>query len=152
MTGGPVAPDARNAPDPPDAKDPRRARDEQALETGIAGVLRVGVTASLVLVVAGTVVSFVHHPDYLRSLVALERLTQPGIAPHSISEVVEGLRAGRGQAIVALGLLLLLATPVLRVALSLALFVRSRDRAFAALTLLVLALLFLSLALGRAGG
>jgi uncharacterized membrane protein len=134
------------------APDARHERNVHALEAGIAGVLRAGVTASLLLIVGGTVVSFLHHPDYLRSLVALERLTRAGSAPHSIPEVVSGLAAGRGQAIVALGLLVLLATPVIRVALSLALFLRDRDRAFAALTLVVLALLFLSLALGKAGG
>ncbi|HEY7728659.1 MAG TPA: DUF1634 domain-containing protein [Candidatus Eisenbacteria bacterium] len=123
-----------------------------ALERGITGVLRAGVSASLILVAAGTVISFVHHPEYLRSLVALERLTRPGIAPRSFAEVVSGLAAGRGQAIVALGLLLLLATPVIRVAFSLALFLRDRERTFVALTLTVLALLLLSLALGRAGG
>jgi uncharacterized membrane protein len=128
------------------------AADSHALETGIARVLRTGVTLSLLLIVAGTVVSFLHHPEYLRSLIALERLTRPGIAPHSLPEVVAGLAAGRGQSIVALGLLLLLATPVIRVALSLALFLRNRDRTFAALTLAVLLLLFVSLALGKAGG
>lgn len=132
--------------------DARHARTAHALEIGIAGVLRAGVTASLILIVAGTVVSFIHHPDYLRSLIALERLTQPGSAPHSIPEVAAGLAAGHGQAIVALGLLVLLATPVIRVALSLVLFFRDRDRTFAALTLVVLALLLLSLALGKAGG
>lgn len=140
MSGGPIA------------GDPRRDRDEHALEVGIAGVLRAGVATSFLLIVAGTVMSFVHHPDYLRSLVALERLTRPGIAPHSIAEVAAGIVSGRGQAIVALGLLLLLATPVARVALSLALFLRDRDRTFAGLTLLVLVLLLLSLTLGRAGG
>ncbi len=115
-------------------------------------MLRAGVTASLILIVAGTVVSFIHHPDYLRSLPALHRLTRPGSAPHSIPEVAAGLAAGRGQAIVALGLLVLLATPVIRVALSLVLFLRDRDRTFATLTLVVLVLLFISLALGKAGG
>jgi uncharacterized membrane protein len=126
--------------------------ESHALETGIASVLRTGVTLSLVLIVGGTVVSFLHHPEYLRSLVALERLTRPGIAMHSVAQVAAGLAAGRGQAIVALGLLLLLATPVIRVALSLLLFLRSRDRVFSFLTLIVLVLLFVSLALGKAGG
>jgi uncharacterized membrane protein len=133
-------------------RDAAHAKREHALEIGIAGVLRGGVTVSLLLIVAGTVVSFVHHPEYLRSLVALGRLTQPGIALHSVSEVLAGLRAGHGQAIVALGLLLLLATPVLRVALALALFLKDRDRTFAALTFAVLVLLLVSLALGKAGG
>jgi uncharacterized membrane protein len=122
------------------------------LEAGIARVLRSGVAISLLLIVAGTALSFVHHPEYLRSLVALDRLTRPGIAMHSVAEVLAGLALGRGQAVVALGLLVLLATPVIRVALSLALFLRYRDRTFAALTFVVLVLLFVSLALGKVGG
>lgn len=122
------------------------------LEAGIARVLRSGVAISLLLIVAGTALSFVHHPEYLRSLVALDRLTRPGIAIHSVAEVLAGLASGRGQAVVALGLLVLLATPVIRVALSLTLFLRHRDRTFAALTFVVLVLLLVSLALGKVGG
>ncbi len=48
-----------------------------------------------------------------------------------------------------LGLLLLIATPVMRVALSALLFFRRRDRVFAGITMVVLALLLLSLLLGK---
>jgi len=63
-----------------------------------------------------------------------------------------GLAGLRGQALVMLGLLVLMATPVLRVAVSLVSFLRSRDRAFTLLTSAVLVLLLLSLFLGKAGG
>jgi uncharacterized membrane protein len=122
------------------------------LESLISSLLRAGVAISLALTVTGTVVSFVHHPDYARSAEALARLTRPGMAPRDLREVAAGLAALRGQALVMLGLLVLMATPVFRVAVSLVSFLRSGDRAFALLTSAVLVLLLLSLALGRAGG
>ena len=121
------------------------------LESIIGTLLRAGVTVSVGLIAAGTVVSFAHHPDYATSAAALARLTQPGLAPRRIADVLTGLAAFRGQAVVMLGLLLLISTPILRVAVSWLAFLRERDRAFALLTSAVLLLLFLSVALGRAG-
>ena len=125
---------------------------DHGLELLISALLRAGVSISLALVVIGTVVSFVHHPDYARSSEALARLTRPGMAPHDLRQVGAGLASVRGQAIVMLGLLVLMVTPVLRVAVSLVSFLRNRDRAFALLTSAVLLLLVLSLLLGKAGG
>jgi uncharacterized membrane protein len=124
----------------------------EPLELLISALLRAGIAISLTFIVAGTVVSFIHHPDYIRSAEALARLTRPGMAPHDLRDVAAGLAAIRGQALVMLGLLVLMATPVLRVAVSLVSFLRSRDRAFALLTSAVLLLLLLSLLLGKAGG
>jgi uncharacterized membrane protein len=125
---------------------------DAGLEHLISALLRGGISISLALIVAGTVVSFIHHPDYARSAEALARLTRPGMAPHDLREVLAGIAAFRGQALVMLGLLVLMATPVLRVAVSLLSFLRSGDRAFTLLTSAVLLLLLLSLLLGRAGG
>ena len=54
------------------------------------------------------------------------------------------------RAIVQLGLVLLIATPVARVALTFVAFLFRRDRLYATLTLLVLALLLYGLVWGRA--
>jgi uncharacterized membrane protein len=55
----------------------------------------------------------------------------------------------QGQAIVAMGLLLLIATPVLRVAVSIFAFVYQEDRTYTLITTLVLILLLLSFILGK---
>lgn len=117
----------------------------------ISGLLRTGVLLSLAFVVSGMVLSFIHHPDYLSSAEALVRLTAPEHTARTLAEVIAGAAAVRGQAFVMVGLLLLIATPVLRVALSLVLFQRQGDRTFTRLTALVLGLLLLSFLLGRAG-
>ncbi|HVX85963.1 MAG TPA: DUF1634 domain-containing protein [Phycisphaerae bacterium] len=123
------------------------------VELVISVLLRVGVVVSLLVVVAGTVLSFVHHPGYLSNGKDLGALTKPGAAaPHSIAEVASGVRQWRGQDVVVAGLLLLIATPVMRVAVSIVAFLVEKDKLFALITAGVLALLLLSFFLGKAGG
>jgi uncharacterized membrane protein len=50
------------------------------------------------------------------------------------------------------GLLLLIATPVMRVAFSVLVFVYQHDRVFVVITSIVLTLLLVSFVLGRGGG
>ena len=112
-------------------------------------MLRGGVLTSLGVILAGTLVSFFHHPEYVSSPQELARLTQAGAAfPHTVRDVVAGLAELRGEAIVALGLLILVATPVARVAVSILLFLEERDRTYAAITAIVFLLLILSFFLG----
>ncbi len=120
------------------------------VELLISKLLRFGVVTALAIVVSGTVLSFVHHPDYTSAASELQRLTQPGAAfPHSLADVFAGAARGRGQAIVMIGLLVLLATPVARVAVSIAAFVYQRDWVFVIITTAVLLFLLLSFGLGR---
>ena len=63
----------------------------------------------------------------------------------SIRGIISGALALRSLSIVQLGLLLLIATPVARVALSLVTFILQRDRAYVVVTMIVLSLLLLSL-------
>jgi len=118
----------------------------------ISYVLRGGVTISVVVVLAGIVITFVHHPEYFRSRPALGALTNPGTSyPRTVGAVIEGAREGRGQAIVTLGLLLLIATPVARVAVSIAVFVIEHDRLYVVITAVVFGLLLLSFVFGTSG-
>ncbi len=131
-----------------------RDADEKVrrVELAISSLLRIGVVTSLLVVLAGTVVTFVHHPHYLSSRHDLVRLTSPGADfPHSVPSVIQGLQHSQGRAIVMAGLLLLIATPVLRVAISVLAFVYQRDRTFVVITTVVLALLLTSFLLGRGG-
>jgi uncharacterized membrane protein len=118
----------------------------------ISEILRLGVTLSLATILVGLGLMFAHHPDYLRSSADLARLTSPGAAlPHSLHDVIEGVRIWRGQAVVALGLTMLILTPILRVAVSIIAFAIERDRVFIAVTSAVLAVLLLSFMLGKVG-
>ncbi|WP_194869319.1 DUF1634 domain-containing protein [Myxococcus sp. AB025B] len=118
----------------------------------ISDLLRYGVLASLALVTLGTVVTFFRHPDYLVSSEALERLTAPHPVPHGLADVVAGALAARGQSFVMAGLLVMMAVPVMRVALSLLIFRQQRDRLYVAITTCVLTLLLVSFLVGAAEG
>jgi uncharacterized membrane protein len=121
-------------------------------EVVISMLLRTGVLISLFTILLGVVLMFVHHPNYLISRTDLQKLTALGATfPQSLSEVAQGLLALRGQAMVAAGLLLLIVTPIFRVAASIIAFVIERDWTYAAITSAVLLVLLLSFFLGKAG-
>ncbi len=120
------------------------------IESLISRLLLGGVAISMATVFLGLLLMFLHHPDYLRSAADLHRLTAPGGAlPNSLGDVARGLLAGRGQAVVALGLLLLIATPILRVAISLVGFALQRERTYTVISAAVLVVLLASFLLGK---
>ncbi len=65
--------------------------------------------------------------------------------PQTLDAVRTGLLIWRPQAFIALGLLILIATPVVRVAVSILGFVLERDRKFVVITIIVLAILLFSI-------
>jgi uncharacterized membrane protein len=142
---GPAAPSATQT-----AEQHIQEERVRRVELLISTLLRTGVIVSLVVILAGTLLSFVHHPEYLSSRTALAPLIEPGATfPHTVSGVLAGLTDFRGQSVVTVGLLILIATPVVRVAVSALAFVYQRDRIYVAITSVVLALLLLSFVLGK---
>ena len=135
----------------------RRATSETTVEEKvrkvellISNLLRFGVLASLVLIVGGTVLSLAHHSEYLTSGVSFQRFIEPTDAvPHSLAGLATGLKAFSGTAIAVLGILLLIATPVVRVGVSIFAFIYQRDRLYTLITATVFCLLLLSFALGK---
>ena len=67
----------------------------------------------------------------------------------TISGIVRDALTLRGRGIIQLGLLLLIATPIARVAFSVAAFAIQRDRLYVTVTLMVLAILLYSLTSGH---
>ncbi|HME11158.1 MAG TPA: DUF1634 domain-containing protein [Bryobacteraceae bacterium] len=115
--------------------------EDQRLEIIVSNLLRAGVGASALLVIAGAAVYLSQHgaavadyrtfhgePAAYRSLAGLLSL--------------QTLRQGRG--LIQLGLVLLIFTPIARVALTLILFVVARDRIYVVVTTIVLATLLYS--------
>lgn len=134
---------------------PSAARHDVILhrtEQIIARLLRWGVLISLGLLIFGTLVSFIVSQRYGHTSDDLPRLIgKAGDFPHTLTWLREGLLALRGQALIVLGLLILIATPLLRVAVSIIAYAIERDVAFVLITSLVLALLVLSIVLGGHG-
>ena len=123
------------------------------VELLISTILRAGVVVSLLVIVTGTVLSLRHHPAYFNNPSSLKQITTPGrIVPHTLHEVFIGAIQLKGEPLIAAGLLLLIATPVLRVAVSIFIFLFERDWPFVLTTAFVLAMLILSFFLGRVEG
>ena len=123
------------------------------VERAISNILRGGVILSLFLIACGTALSFTHHSEYMHAHSDTARLLNSKAEfPHTLKETLDGVRSERGQAVVVVGLLVLIATPVIRVGVSIIAFVVEKDAIFVMLTTLVFALLLLSFFLGKAGG
>ena len=69
----------------------------------------------------------------------------------TVSGIVQEALAFRGRGLIQLGLLILIATPIARVAFSFFAFLYQRDWTYVLVTVIVLGLLFYSLLGGRAG-
>lgn len=141
VTGGPAgAAAAGQAP-----ADHDRELLIRQVELVISQVLRGGVLLSAAIIGIG-VVWF-----YWRYLMA----RGPGLVvsdfPHTLGGVGTGLVHGDPLAVIALGLLILLATPIVRVAVSIVAFAVERDWTFVVVTGLVLLILLVSFFLGRGG-
>lgn len=106
----------------------------------VSGVLIVGVVTSAVLMTIGFAASLV--VGWEGSLRGLAPTTLPA---SDFSAVGTGLRELRPIAFAQAGLLVLIATPVVRVTASVVAFGLERDRLYTAITLAVLAILLLSL-------
>lgn len=122
------------------------------VEMVISTLLRTGVVVSIVLIVLGIALLFMNRPASMNSPEQLLVMTRPGAEfPHTIAAVVSGVTVLQGEAVIALGLLVLIATPVMRVAISIFAFVYERDGTFTLITSVVLVLLLLSFLLGAGG-
>jgi uncharacterized membrane protein len=113
-----------------------------AMEAVLGNLLRVGVIVAAAVVGAGGVFLLITRGTWIPDF----RSFQNGGSPlRSIPLILRGASALHPEAIVQTGLLLLIATPVLRVVFSLFGFARGRDWLYVALTLIVLSVLALGL-------
>ncbi len=114
-----------------------------AFPAAVSRLLRAGVTLSAVVAIGGLTLDLLRHggdPPHYRVFVG-----EPAEL-RSVWGVLHGAAALDARALIQLGLLILIATPVARVVFSAAAFALERDRVFVALTALVLAALVYSLA------
>ncbi|HZE08848.1 MAG TPA: DUF1634 domain-containing protein [Gemmatimonadaceae bacterium] len=119
----------------------RNAGDER-VEIVIGQLLRTGVLlAALVVLVGGAMV--VAH--YGKNAPNFRQFRGEDPLLKSVGSIARGVLSGDSRAIVQLGLVLLIATPVARVALTLGAFIIQRDKLYIAVTALVLALLLYGL-------
>jgi uncharacterized membrane protein len=128
------------APAPPSTLEGRVT--DEAIESFLGRLLQGGVLVAAGLTLAGGVLYLAKygstHPHYARFL------AEPDDLSHAAG-IVRAALAGRGRGLIQLGCLVLIATPVMRVAVSLLAFVLQRDRLYILLTAVVLVVLLTSL-------
>jgi uncharacterized membrane protein len=115
---------------------------DQRLEVTISVLLRTGVVLAAVVVLLGGICFLAKHGDEQPEYHVFH-----GAAPayRSISGVIHNVGTFDCQAVIQFGLLLLIFTPIARVAFSLAGFALERDGTYVVLTFVVLAILLYSL-------
>ncbi len=133
------------------------------MEEIVSDVLRYGVLLSFVIILIGSLWLFLSGQtgyaglhtsgnDAAAQLIDYRRgIHRPLALPHTPGDVFAGLAQAKPYAVIALGLLVLIATPVLRVAASVVTFLWERDLLYAFITAYVLAVLIVSFFLGKGG-
>jgi uncharacterized membrane protein len=115
-----------------------RSWTDKRMERFIGNLLRGGVMASAFLVVIGAVVYLARHGDAPADYRAFR--SEPADL-RSVGGIFREALALRGRGIIQLGLLLLIATPVARVAFSIFGFAEEHDRLYVIVACLVLLIL-----------
>ena len=118
----------------------------------IASVLRGGVLACLFVIGSGLALRLIGDTSSSPAIAALLKGLAPldTRPPASLALLVAGALHFEADAVIALGLVMLIALPVIRVALTTLIFFFEKDWPFFWITLFVLAVLVTSVVLGKA--
>jgi uncharacterized membrane protein len=118
---------------------------DESVEVVIGNLLRCGVLLAAAIVLAGGAIFLARHGQTVTSYAVFHG--EPYNLRH-LGEIVAGAFALQGRSVIQLGLLLLIATPVARVAFSVVAFLIEGDLMYVGFTLIVLAVLLSSLFAG----
>lgn len=119
---------------------------DHAVEQLVGRLLQIGVAISAIVIVIGGAMLVMQHggevPVYTPFRGEPEQI-------RSLAGIVQGMLAADARSIIQFGLLLLIATPILRVAFTWAAFLIQRDKMYVGLTSIVLVLLLYGLIFGQ---
>jgi uncharacterized membrane protein len=121
---------------------PERRWTDQRIENILGNLLRAGVLLSALVVAIGGVIYLLRHGH---SAVDFRAFRGEPADLRNVHGIIRDTLALRGRGIIQLGLLLLIATPIARVAFSIFGFAEERDRMYVLFTLMVFAVLLYSL-------
>jgi uncharacterized membrane protein len=128
-----------------DVAGPRSRWSDERVEQLVGNLLRAGVILAAIVTALGGAALLIQH-GATRADYPLFR-GEPA-ALRSVGAVVASAQRLESRGVVQLGLVLLIATPIARVLLSLVAFVLQRDRLYVVVTAIVLAILLFSLVFG----
>jgi uncharacterized membrane protein len=117
-------------------------QEEKDFGVWISRILRIGVLTSATVIILGGILFAIQHPDAVFSFKSFagepERLRNAG-------EIFREAHLLRSRSVIQLGILVLIATPVLRVIFSFIEFLIHRDCIYVLITAIVITTLFYSL-------
>ena len=116
-------------------------KEMHEVELAISKALRIGVIISGAVTFAGLMMYF-----------STGDSGYPGASyPATFTEIIKGLLALKPYGVIMTGLIILIATPIFRVGISIVIFLVEKDYLYVKITLLVFVILMLSLLMGKAG-
>lgn len=118
----------------------KKKQDITDVELAVSRWLRIGVLISAAVIFAGLIFFFVQGDSGY----------QDGAYPHNLPDIMNGLQAWKPYAVITAGLILLILTPVLRVAISIWVFMREGDKLYTVIAAVVLVILIISFLAGKA--
>jgi uncharacterized membrane protein len=121
---------------------------DKDMQVVIGWVLRSGIFLSMTIVFIGGVIYLYRHGN---SIVNYREFKGVPSFIHSFSGIVNGILTFRGRAIIQAGIILLIATPVIRVAFSAIGFILEKDYLYTGITFIVLLIILISALSGHAG-
>jgi uncharacterized membrane protein len=120
-------------------------KDMQAI---IGWVLRAGVFVSMLVVFIGGVIYLYRHGQTIANYHEFKGI--PDFV-HSPAGIIDGILTFRGRAIIQAGIILLIATPIVRVVFSAIGFIIEKDHLYTGITFIVLLIIIISAFSGHAG-
>lgn len=124
---------------------PGKFKDKE-MQVIIGWILRAGVTISMLIVFIGGVIFLYNHghsiPDY-------HEFKKVPYFIHNMPGIINGVLNMKGQAIIQLGILLLIITPIMRVAFSVIGFIIEKDYLYTVITIIVLLIILISMLSGQ---
>ncbi|MGA2811191.1 MAG: DUF1634 domain-containing protein [Candidatus Acidiferrum sp.] len=121
-------------------------QNDKRIDLLMGMLLRTGVLLAALIVLIGGIVFLLRHPAPVTNYHVFQG--EPAEL-RTLHGIVQQAWTGHGRGLIQLGLLLLIATPVARVAFSVGAFSSERDWTYVAVSILVLALLVYSLFSGH---
>jgi uncharacterized membrane protein len=115
--------------------------DDKRLEAMIGNLLRAGVLLAAATVFIGGSLYLAH--DHAR-VVDYQHFSPSAVEQHTIAGIVKSALRGESGGLMQFGLLLLIATPIARVAMAVVGFALERDKLYATVSLIVLLILAFS--------
>ncbi|WP_185955200.1 DUF1634 domain-containing protein [Solitalea koreensis] len=118
------------------------------IEVSIASLLVIGVLLSIIVVVFGGGIYLIRHAS---NTVDYATFNSSKALYTDIYKIIKGILNFKGQAVIQLGVLILICTPIARVVFSIIGFVLERDTLYTIIALFVLIIIACSVMLGYAG-